>query len=174
MTMYMQTYTGKAFFPENPQLDQICIEDIGWALSHQCRYGGHCLKGYYVGEHSIHVSYVVPREYALIGLLHDGHEAYVIDLPRPVKLLLPQYADLEEKIRRMVCDKFGLPQVWPKCVYEADNAVLLAEQKVIMGPAPIPWSIPGTAADVEIHCWHPLVVFKKFMERFEELTRELA
>jgi uncharacterized protein len=82
---WIQTYTGKQFWPLSPLPEDIVIEDIAHALSMQCRFGGHVRTFYSVAQHSVHVSLLVEPQYALWGLLHDAAEAYLVDLPRPIK-----------------------------------------------------------------------------------------
>src|SRR5438128_12538670 len=81
---WMQTYTGRAFYPLDPRLDDICIEDIAHALSMLCRYGGQCQEFYSVAEHSVLMSYAVNPQHALWALLHDATESYMGDLIRPL------------------------------------------------------------------------------------------
>ncbi|MFG0247924.1 MAG: phosphohydrolase, partial [Phycisphaeraceae bacterium JB051] len=78
---WIQTYTGKAFYPLREDPGIIDIRDIAHALSLQCRFNGHCSDFYSVAQHSVHVSEVVPQAFALWGLLHDAAEAYMSDLP---------------------------------------------------------------------------------------------
>ena len=73
---WLQTFTGKAFFPLDPRPEEMDIFDIAHALSNLCRYGGHCNKFYSVAEHSVLVSILCRLYYgeqvALQGLLHDA------------------------------------------------------------------------------------------------------
>ena len=84
------TYSGKVFDPVNPIAADIRIEDIAHALAHQCRFSGHTIEHYSVAEHSVRVSGLLedrgyPYRVQMWGLLHDASEAYLIDLPAPVK-----------------------------------------------------------------------------------------
>ena len=88
---WISTYTDKKFHYLNPTEEEICIEDIAHALALTCRFGGHCSKFYSVAEHSIRVSNIVPETLRLQALLHDAHEAYLHDVPRPIKEDIPQY-----------------------------------------------------------------------------------
>src|SRR5580704_9362466 len=82
---YLSTYTGKKFYPYDPRPEQICIEDIAHGLSMLCRFAGQCRFFFSVAEHSIAVAHLLPANLKLFGLLHDVSEAYLADLPRPVK-----------------------------------------------------------------------------------------
>ena len=82
---WIQTFTGRAFYVLDPRPEDVDIEDIAHALSMQCRFAGHCREFYSVAQHSVTASWLVPPEDALWGLLHDAAEAYVVDLPRPIK-----------------------------------------------------------------------------------------
>src|ERR1039457_118422 len=84
---FIGTFSGLRFWPLDPNPEKILIDDIAHALAHQCRFGGHASRFYSVAEHSVHVSRLCPPEDALWGLLHDASEAYLVDLPRPLKQL---------------------------------------------------------------------------------------
>lgn len=168
---WMQTFTGKQFWPMDPRADEICIEDIANSLSKQCRYAGHCKSFYSVAEHSVYVSHFVPKDLALCALLHDATEAYVVDVPRPLKPYLANYNEIESRVWLALSDKFGLPKVMPEEIHIADNAVLLAEKEQIVGPSPAPWVIKGTPANVKIWCYSPIEAYRFFMKRYKELTK---
>ena len=78
---WIQTYTGRQFWPLDPRIEDIDIHDIAHALSHQCRYSGHCLRFYSVAEHSVLLSHHVAGEHMLWALLHDAWEAYLAAIP---------------------------------------------------------------------------------------------
>ena len=85
MTDFITTFTGKQFHFLNPTLGEIDIRDIAHALSLKCRFSGHCKTLYTVGEHSIRVAEILPSYLQLSGLLHDAAEAYIPDIPTPIK-----------------------------------------------------------------------------------------
>lgn len=171
---WMQTFTGRQFWPLDPRADEVCIEDIAHALSMACRYGGHCERFYSVAEHSVLVSRVVPAHLALDGLLHDAAEAYVADVIRPIKPFLAGYKAIEGRVWAAIADHFGLRYVMPREIKDADNAVLLAESVQIMKPHPAPWSVPGEPADVVIVGHAPGAAKELFLSRFYELTSAKA
>jgi hypothetical protein len=82
---WMQTFTGRAFYPLDPRPEDIDPVDIAHALSLICRYGGHSSRFYSVAEHCVLMSHAVAPEHALWALLHDATEAYLGDMIRPLK-----------------------------------------------------------------------------------------
>lgn len=167
---WMQTATGRQFWPLDPRADEIHILDIAAHLSKICRYNGACDWHYSVAQHSVYVSHQVPREHALAGLLHDAPEAYCCDIHRPLKGALAGYAAIELGIWQAVAERFGLPAALPESVHEADNAVLLAERSQIMRPG-LPWSVRGTPAQIRISPWSTDQAREAFLSRFEALTK---
>jgi len=166
---WIQTSSGQPFWPLSPRPEDFSIFDIAHALSNLCRYGGHASQFYSVAEHSVLVSEIVPPEYALDALMHDATEAYCVDVPRPLKLQLANYAEIESGIWRALADRYALSPELPACVHEADNAVLLAEKEVLLGPSPRSWGIPGTPAKVTIRGYPPEVARDMFLSRYAAL-----
>ena len=124
---YLSTYTGKKFYPYDPRPEQICIEDIAHGLSMLCRFAGQCRFFFSVAEHSIAVAHLLPANLKLFGLLHDASEAYLADLPRPVKAGLPEYRAIETNVERVIAEKLELPFPMPPEVKAADQAPLKDE-----------------------------------------------
>ena len=134
---WRSTYTGKQFHFLDPQPDEICIEDIAHALSLTCRFGGACKQFYSVADHSIRVSEIVPEEYKLLALLHDGAEAYLADIVRPMKNSLPGFKEMENVILVAIFDKFIPFWIDDKheiygTIKEADNIILATEARDLM------------------------------------------
>jgi len=140
---FIQTYSGKLFYPLDPDPELIVVDDIAHGLANQCRFAGQAVRRYYsVAEHSYHVSRICLEEDALWGLLHDAAEAYLGDLPRPLKhasTLGPSYRRAEAKLMRAICERFDLPAREPKSVDTADAAMLLAEQRDLVGEPACGW-----------------------------------
>lgn len=85
---WMQTYTGRKFWPLNPRAEEVYIEDIAHSLALSCRFNGHCKVFYSIAQHSVLVSQIVKPTQQLIALLHDSAEAYLGDIIRPIKRFL--------------------------------------------------------------------------------------
>lgn len=167
---WMQTYSGRQFWPMDPRAEEIDIEDIAHALSMQCRYAGHCLRFYSVAEHCVHLSRKVSTENALWALLHDASEAYLVDVPRPVKPYLTGYHRAEDFVMRAVAARFGLGPVMPAQVNEYDTRILNDEFAQNMAPPPSGLIDMGEPLGVELRFWPPEIAKLKFLNRFESLT----
>lgn len=169
---WIQTYTGRAFDYAQPKASAVNIQDIAHALSHLCRFAGHTHRFYSVAEHSVYVSRQVPREFALQGLLHDAVEAYVVDLPKPLKDLIPAYQMYEAAAWSAVAYHFGLPHDLDECVKAADTRLLLAERDQLLGAPPHPWQDYGVQpAALTIRAHNPAGAKLMFLDRFYELTK---
>lgn len=132
--MHLQTFTGRFVHPAQPSAEDIDIRDIAHALSLQCRFGGHAKCAYSVAQHSYLASKIVPPADALWALLHDASEAYLVDVPTPVKRLaaMDGYRALEAQMQRLIFQTFGLRGEMPESVKEADEALVLAEAEVLL------------------------------------------
>lgn len=169
---WMQTYTGRAFYPLDPRTDEIDPVDIAHALSLLCRYGGHVQVFYSVAEHCVLMSEAVPPECALWALLHDATEAYVGDMIRPLKHAMPAYREAEDRLMAAICDRFGLSPNCPGEVKEADNRILRDERDALMAAPPLPWySIEDVPAlGVQIGGWEPECAERRYLDRLYELS----
>lgn len=168
---WMRTRSGGRFYPADPRADEVHIIDIASGLSKECRYGGQLEEMYSVAEHSILVASVLPDHLKLQGLLHDAPEAYLRDMVRPAKVLMPEYYALEAKAWAAVAARFGLPLELDPLVKQADNDVLLAEKAQLFAEDTSEWSIKGTPADVFLHCWDYKAAEAEFLRYFHHLTK---
>jgi 5'-deoxynucleotidase YfbR-like HD superfamily hydrolase len=132
---WIQTFLGIRFNPTHPIVDNIEIEDIAHSLSMQCRFVGHLPVFYSVAQHAYLSSFLVnDPKLSLSALLHDGSEAYLADMSRPLKRsgVMQGYLDLEKKMQAAIYTKFGLPIEIPQEVIDADNIMLMTELRDFM------------------------------------------
>lgn len=167
---WMQTYTGRQFCPMDPRPDEIDIRDIAHALSMQCRYAGHVKRFYSVAEHCVLLSHVVPPGMRLEALMHDAAEAYLVDVPRPVKTSLPRYAEAERRIETVIAAKFGLSYPWPEIVMQMDTRILTDERRQLMAEPLVSWSTDGEPLGVRCIGFAPMKAESDFLARFTELA----
>ena len=167
--------SGDVFYFERPDQCAFRIEDIAQGLSNVCRFAGQSRRFYSVAEHSVLVSLVAPDEHALQALLHDAAEAFLGDVTRPLKSMLPGYRLIEQATEQAIFRRYSLPEVIPPVVKEADWAVYAAERASLSHPQHR--ALPAceehvVAAPVEIQCLLPQQARALFMARYCEITGE--
>lgn len=165
-------HSGEYFDFENVEAASFNIVDIAHALSNICRYTGHCKSFYSVAQHSVLVSLVVPKEDALAGLLHDAAEAFVSDMAKPLKMIMPEYQAMEQKIESALFRKFGLPETLPDSVMKADRILLRTEQRDLMNADNHIWKYTEGEKPLEavITPMLPSHAKRDFLMRYEEIT----
>lgn len=148
-----------------PTLDMICIEDIAHALSNMGRFGGHLPKFYSVAQHSTMCSYNVTKGKELEALMHDASEAYILDIPTPIKRKLTNYKEIEDRLMALIAEKFGF--AWPLCedIKKVDADMLDFEWNYLMLGKPMD---EGYEFYIETH----EEAKAEFLRRFYELTEK--
>jgi hypothetical protein len=170
---WIKTYTGMHFYPMDPREEEIEIEDIAHALSNICRWTGHCRVFYSVAQHCLVVANELQRlgRYRLMvlaGLLHDASEAYLTDIPSPIKPFLTGYKKAERRLEECIARKFMVPYPWPKEVKEVDEAALGAEARDLVGGTD-DWIWTPSELPLVTNPVSPEVAKRLFMSKFNEL-----
>lgn len=151
MKDFLLTASGKRFYPADPKPEMICLADIAQGLSQLCRFSGQTSVFYSVAQHCLHVSSILKRQGAsielqLAGLLHDASEAYMADVPRPVKIRLTNYREMEDTVVKVIFEKYKLNFDLYHQVKEADIVALKTEFRDIIGVGT--WEYPGIKEDI--------------------------
>jgi hypothetical protein len=156
-------HSGNLFDVFNPKPENLNVVDMAHALSHLCRYGGHCPKFYSVAQHSVLCSYYpgTPKE-QMEFLFHDTSEAYMVDLPRPIKKNLPQYGQIEDNLLEVIFKHFNLDFPLAEGVHEVDNAMLHYEYNAFY-----------TNPDPTFEFWTSEESKAKFLARYYELKTQI-
>jgi len=123
----IRTNSGIYIDPLNPVPEKIAIEDIAHALAAIPRFGGHLSVPYSVAQHCCAVCDMLDDDLALEGLLHDASEAYLLDIPSPVKCRIPGYKEAENRLSSIISTKYGVGFPFHQKVKEADERALLDE-----------------------------------------------
>jgi hypothetical protein len=174
MSPFIETASGKRFAPLTPAVADICPGDIAHALSNQCRFSGHVRTFYSVAEHSVRVSELLEawgcgRVIQLWGLLHDASEAYLVDLPSPLKNdpAFGAYRDAERTLMEAVCERFDLPVDEPAAVRRADLVLLATEARDLMPFTPEYWSkLTEEPLATKVVPWDSVTAERNFLRRF--------
>ncbi len=177
---WLKTFTGKKFYPLDPHESDVDIRDIAHALSLQCRFAGHTRKFYSVAEHCVRVSYEVPDSLAMEALLHDASEAYLVDIPRPIKPYLSGYAGAERRLMEVILKAMGFlhPDIASVSLHHrvkwADDKMLAIEAYSFMEGPFDEWNLaykaPVQDSDLITEPAGPALAETLFLDRFHELN----
>jgi hypothetical protein len=155
----------------NPSPKAIDIESIAAALSKICRFGGHTPRFYSVAEHVCHASYLsfadgVPLECTQAVFLHDAAEAYLGDVVKPLKNMLPEYVVVESRMERAIAEAFGVDfERWAEEIKLFDRQMLKAEKLALWPGDREVWSGFTEIKDriVRFGFWSPETAEQKFL-----------
>lgn len=165
-------HSGNYFDLLDPENSDFSIEDVAQGLSLTCRFTGQCRRFYSVAEHSVHMSYAVPAEYAYEALMHDAAEAFIGDVSKPLKDLLPEYRAIEKRIEAAVFARFNVRQPMPPCIKEYDIRMLATEQQQIMrNNDGWDYTRGREALPIKLSGWGPGYAREQFLARFHALTK---
>jgi uncharacterized protein len=174
---YLQTVSGRWVNPIDPDPQQFDIEDIARALGNLCRFGGHCRVFYSVAQHSVIVSELVEQrggdaEDVFAALMHDASEAYLGDMPHPLKhrsALGAVFKEAEDHLEAALREHFAIKPGVAE-IKRADRALLAAERRAFSAER---WAWPELEGveplDIELEALSPDESERTFMRRFAEL-----
>lgn len=186
---WIVTRSGRRVWPLDPRPEDIDIDDIAYALAGTFRFRGH--SRITVAQHSVAVAHAVPRRWRLAALLHDAAEAYLGDLPRPLKEgdYAAQFRDAERKLLAVILRRFDVVVHDPGDVFSgpAGDAIRTADElaaRVEMATLPesmretlasCPYSGGALFASVPMRgtyspVWEPLQAEERFLAVFHSLT----
>ena len=140
----IMTRSGVDIDPFNSDGVVFNIEDIAHALSNICRFGGHSISFYSVAQHSYRCSLLVSDEYALQALMHDATEAFITDVPTPIKRRLfaesnrgqndiETLNEKEDRLMENIFKQYNIPFPLNKEVKKADSTMLNVEAYELIG-----------------------------------------
>lgn len=182
---HMLTFSGRDYLPTQMVPADVHIEDVAHALSLICRFGGHTKVHYSVAQHSLLVARILeeqgaPVEAQLAGLLHDAHEAYIGDIPTPIKSALgATWRDLEADVATAVRQALDVTIAfhdWEDLIKHVDRVALATERRDLMhfdANRNLPWGILGGVAPFHEKIgdpdWSPQWWADVFLDRYGTL-----
>lgn len=174
---YLQTVSGRFVNPFDPDPEQLDAGDIARALANVCRFGGHCRPFYSVAQHSVIVSELVEArggdaEDVFAALMHDATEAYLGDMPHPIKHRSPlgaAFREAEAALEAVLRERFSIKADVPD-IKRVDRALLATERRSVSGES---WAWPELegveALELELVPLGPDDAERAFTARYAEL-----
>lgn len=181
----LETVSGRKIDVSNPDPSTIVIEDIAWALSRMPRFSGHSIPyvPYSVAQHCVRVAEDLedsgPR-IQLLGLLHDAAEAYINDLPSPVKHIPEIHAvikKLEDNLMLAVYKAVGIAPMTPNeavIVKSSDKIQQAVEAYNFMYSRGADWNLPDVSFKKLQEFESPMTsleAYDKFLSFFDSLMK---
>lgn len=157
----------------DPQLDQITLDDIAGGLSKLCRFGGQIETFYSVAEHCVHCAEQaeldgLPIETQIACLMHDAAEAFIGDMVKPLKIMMPEYKAVEENVESVIRIKFGIDGFANSDhVRKIDHEMLIAERCALFTADKVEWAGESQVRKIDrkLHCLPPSLAESWFMRR---------
>jgi hypothetical protein len=199
---WIQTATGRQFKVCEPTAEMITPLDIAHALANTCRFNGHCQMLYSVAQHCCTMVAHLERQGADLdlkrwALLHDADEAYLPDVPRPVKpflfvrmpddertegegeigsgdTVLVPWATFARRVMFAVAKRFRLFPLSgdpPAEIKAIDLRLLATEKRDLFGKEPAEWvALRGVQPFTEqVEPLRPEIAREQFLDCFRNL-----
>jgi hypothetical protein len=161
---WIETYKGHSFYPLDPRPEEICIEDIAHASSNICRYNGHALFHYSIAQHCCMLHDAVQLHLRKLILFHDASEAYLCDIPTPLKAMLTNYFEIEKNVQDVIEKKYNITQSHD-LIKEFDNRILADEHRVLFPRSTRNWTVDIQPLGIKIEQWSQDRANCEFLER---------
>lgn len=185
----MTTASGKRMKPLDPKVGDICIEDIAHHLGMEVRFMGAVNRFYSVAEHCVLVVNIAASDstdktepllstFLTAALLHDASEAYLKDLPAPLKEMpeMEWYRQADAHLQRYIEIHYGCSMTFElrKQITAADLLARNLEASILMPaeyePAPLPPGFFNRFGHLVI-CFDPTQAKQLFLNTFFGLRK---
>lgn len=127
---FVDTFSNNRIYFDNPDPSLIELIDIATGLSHQCRFAGQLADFYSVAQHSLILFELAPAHLEFEALFHDASEAYITDIPTPLKAELPKYKEIESRFMEAISKKIGFKFPLSEELEYMDKRLTLSEAVV--------------------------------------------
>lgn len=154
---YIRTYIGLKFNLDNIKDNKIEIDDLVNVLFRIPRFGGHTVSYYSVGDHLVNCVRLAEangesQDIVDALILHDCSEAYLGDIPSPIKKRLTEYQKIESEVQEHIYNCFNCPRMDDKIVKFYDMVSLIIEGSLLMNRIDddFNWSLTTLPDDLNI------------------------
>ncbi len=166
----------------DPQPEQFSFGDVAGALSKICRFGAQIDQFYSVAEHCYWCAKVGQREGLSLSvqvalLMHDAAEAFIGDVVKPLKIMLPDYKVVEHRMEAAIANKFGIDvDSCKSAVRKIDMEMLICERRKLFSADNVVWTGENEVRkiEVDIQCFPPEVAEELFTDRARSLAIDVT
>lgn len=168
---HINVISGRKVSLLDPQPGHITIMDITRGLAYRPHFGGHSPHFFSVAEHTLMVTKLTMEAYPgaehahlwMVAMLHDASEAYLGDMVKPLKVHMPDFQKLEEKMTAAIFLKYKLNPADIALIKPFDKAVQEIEYECFY----------NNNRSAGLHFYTPKQAFEKFIELWSTLTADL-
>ena len=175
------TYSGVSFYILDPKEEEILDRDIAHSLSLLCRANGHFKHFYSIAQHALNCLLEARMRgfntrVQMACLIHDGSEAYISDITRPVKQYLPAYREIETSIQSLIFQKYGVGDLTEeeKAQLALVDDILLYHEFGELHLLNLSDKLPEKMAEFDFSLKETQAVEEAFMEALKSLSAQLA
>ncbi|HCY40373.1 MAG TPA: hypothetical protein DHV48_03325 [Prolixibacteraceae bacterium] len=165
-TGIIKTLSGKQFSLFEPAPEMIDILDIAAGLANKGHFSGLTPWFFSIAQHSIMVcdefsfcDFSIDPKLKLLALLHDAAEAYIGDMIKPLKVRIPQFLEIEERIMKAICCRYNLDYSSLHLIKSTDIFIQEVEYNAFYRGGKLTYMNPQQAKNV-------------FLDRFKEYYQE--
>lgn len=176
---FIETYTGRPFWPLAPKASDVSVIDIAHHLAGQPRYSGASSPWYVTAQHCCLLADFVQERGGtpldcLQILMHDAAEAYLVDIPRPVKQHMPQFRLWDKAINNAVREWLGLADTpIPEWQDELDSRIIVDERAQVMSDSGLDWGHDLEPLGVTIEPWANMIAEQQFLMRYATYSKQV-
>jgi hypothetical protein len=174
---WIQTYSGGRFWPMDPRIEDVRVEDVAHHLSMKARFSGACIRMLSVAQHGVELSALVGDDLVdqYAALHHDNTETFLPDVPTPVKPYIPFFRMLESAHEHaVVVGAFGVDPAALKRIKPFDKRIVADEALSLMRPSHHQWKTRPEPLGIRISAWSSEEAEERFLARHYELSRLLG
>lgn len=175
------TYSGVDFYVLDPQEEDILDVDIAHSLSLLCRANGHFVHFYSVAQHALNClleakAQGFSQRVQMACLIHDGSEAYISDVTRPVKQYLSTYQEIEHKIQSIIFRRYKIGNLTEEELRQLAfvDDILLYHEFAALHKTPLPGTLPEHKAEFDFSFRMQGEVEQGFLQALNGLKESLA
>ena len=155
----INTASGRKINLLDPKPEQISIGDIARGLSYNSHFGGQTPQFFSIAQHCLLVCELMEEcghkpDLLMTGLLHDASEAYLGDMLKPLKVMLPNFREIEDRMMGVILERYSLDPASMVIIKEYDVRVQELEYNAFYKNGEIKYLSPEESRLAFLKCYY--------------------